>query len=232
MPIRFWLPVSKTAEDVIDFLKVDRSKVAVLYQGCHSNFKKSLSVEEINAVKARYSLPQQYILNVGTIEERKNVLVLVKALALLSKELRKPLVIVGRPSAYKKQVVDQAKHLGVVDWIIFLHNVPFADLPAIYQGAQIFVYPSLFEGFGIPLVEALASSVPVITSIGSCFSEAAGPGSIYVNPDSEEELVFQLKRVLADEQLRQQMIITGKRHLAQFEPGVISQRLNNIYSSL
>lgn len=222
----------QTAADIIDFLKIDPTKIEVVYQGCHANFKKKFSPIEIDAIKVKYSLPQKYILNVGTIEERKNVLILVKALALLPKELRWHVVIVGRATAYKKQVVDQAHQLGVTDWVIFLHNIPFEHLPLIYQGAEVFVYPSLFEGFGIPLVEALESSVPVITSSGSCFSEAAGPGAIYVNPLSEEELVFHLKRVLKDDELRQQMIITGTKHLAHFEPDVISKNLNRIYTSL
>ena len=101
-----------------------------------------------------------------------------------------------------------------------------------YQGARIFVYPSIFEGFGIPIVEALVSSVPVIAATGSCLEEAGGPGSIYVNPSDEAELAMQLKKVFTDEHLRQQMILSGKKHLAQFEPGVISRQLNNIYSQL
>lgn len=222
----------QTAGDIINFLKVEPGKVEVVYMGCHRNFKKKFSAEDINNVKAKYDLPVQYILNVGTIEQRKNVLILVKALALIPEDLRKQVVIVGRPTSYKKQVVEEALRLGVEKWISFLHNIPFADLPAIYQGAQIFVYPSIFEGFGIPLVEALESSIPVITSTGSCFKEAAGPGSIYVDSNNEEELAFQLKRVLEDETLREQMILAGKKHITQFEPNVIAGNLNSIYSSL
>ena len=175
-------------------------------------------------------MPESYILNVGTIEERKNVLLLIKALSQLPKDLKSHVVIIGRATKYKAKIVEEAGRLGVGERITFLHNVPFADLPAIYQGAQIFVYPSVFEGFGIPIVEALESSVPVIAATGSCLSEAGGPGSIYVNPSDEEELAQQLKKVLTDEHLRQQMILSGKKHLAQFEPGVISRQLNNIYS--
>jgi glycosyltransferase involved in cell wall biosynthesis len=222
----------QTAEDIISFLKVKREKVEVVYMGCHPNFKKKCSVEDINKARAKYNLPVQYILNVGTIEQRKNVVVLVKALALIPKELRMQVVIVGRPTSYKKQVVEEAHRLGVEKWISFLHNIPFADLPAIYQGAQIFVYPSIFEGFGIPLVEALESSVPVITSTGSCFKEAAGAGSIYVDSNSEEELAFQLKWVLEDETLRKQMVIAGKEHITQFEPNVIAGNLNSIYKNV
>ena len=86
------------------------------------------------------------------------------------------------------------------------------------KGAQVFVYPSIFEGFGIPIVEALESSVPVIAATGSCLSEAGGPGSIYVNPSDEGELAEQLKRVLTDGELRTRMIASGKKYIEQFEP--------------
>ena len=145
-----------------------------MYQGCHPSFKKKFSVAEIEKVKAKYKLPESYILNVGTIEERKNVLLLIKALSQLPKDLKSQVVIIGRATKYKARIVEEAGRLGVGEKITFLHNVSFADLPAIYQGAQIFVYPSVFEGFGIPIVEALESSVPVIAATGSCLSEAGG----------------------------------------------------------
>ena len=129
-----------------------------------------------------------------------------------------------RPGLWKKQ-----RRLGVGERITFLHNVSFADLPAIYQGAQIFVYPSIFEGFGIPIVEALESSVPVIAATGSCLSEAGGPGSIYVNPSDEGELAEQLKKVLTDNELRTRMIASGKKYIEQFEPKVIAEKLLSAY---
>jgi glycosyltransferase involved in cell wall biosynthesis len=221
----------QTADDIIEFLKVPPERVEVIHLGCHPNFRKKHSEEAIQKVKAKYDLPAEYILNVGTVEPRKNVLLLIKALALLPETLRRHVVIVGRATAYKAQVVEHARRLGVEKWISFLHNVPFTDLPPIYQGACVFVYPSIFEGFGIPLVEALQSSIPVVTSTGSCFSEAAGPGSIFVNPHQEEELAFQLQQVLENEDLRSQMIRAGKLHIAQFEPAVIAAKLSSLYKT-
>ncbi|WP_276374683.1 glycosyltransferase family 1 protein [Chryseolinea sp. H1M3-3] len=222
----------QTADDIIDLLKIHPSKIEVVYQGAHPNFKKCFSQEQIHSIKTKYNLPQQYILNVGTIEERKNAIVLVKALTLLPKELRKQIVIIGRPTNYKNKIVEEAKNLGVAEWIIFLHDVPFTDLPVIYQGAAVFVYPSFFEGFGIPIVEALESSVPVISALGSCLTEAGGPGSIYIHPDSEEELAFQLRRVLGDVQLRTEMITSGKKYVEQFEPKVIAKKIHFVYKTI
>ena len=222
----------QTAEDLVDFLGISESKIKVVYQGCHPQFMKVLSIDEIRNTKKKYNLPEQYVLNVGTVEARKNVMTVVKAMSILPIKSRLPLVIMGRETAYKKEVVAMALQLGVLDSIIFLHQVPFTDFPPIYQGAQLFVYPSLFEGFGIPLVEAIESAIPVITSTGSCFSEAAGPGSIYIDPGNEEELAFQLNRVLLDRELQQQMISAGKKYTARFTSAQIANDLNSVYTSL
>jgi glycosyltransferase involved in cell wall biosynthesis len=219
----------QTKRDIIEFLNIDPEKIDVVYQGCHPSFKKKISAAEIEKVKTKNKLPERYILNVGTVEERKNVLLLIKALSQLPKELKSHVVIIGRATKYKARIIEEAARLGVEDRITFLHNVPFADLPAIYQGAQIFVYPSVFEGFGIPIVEALESSVPVIAATGSCLSEAGGPGSIYINPSDEGELAEQLKKVLTDAELRTRMIADGKKYIEQFEPKVIAEKLLKAY---
>ena len=219
----------QTKDDIVNFLQIDPAKIDVVYQGCHPGFKKILTPLEIEGVKAKYKLPQGYILNVGTIEERKNVQLLIKALALLTKDLQRHLIIVGRPTKFKARIIEEAQRLRLEEKVIFLHNVSFADLPAIYQGAQVFVYPSIFEGFGIPVVEAMESSIPVIAATGSCLIEAGGPGSIYINPSDEGELAEQLKRVLTDGELRRRMITSGKNHIEQFDPKVIAEKLLRVY---
>jgi glycosyltransferase involved in cell wall biosynthesis len=222
----------QTKKDIVDFLGIDPSKVDVVYQGCHPNFKKKFSDEKILEVKTRYNLTNDYILNVGTVEERKNVLLLVRALATLPNDLQHTAVIVGRATKYKTRILEEAQRLGVGGKVIFLHDVSFTDLPAIYQGASVFVYPSIFEGFGIPIVEALESDVPVIAATGSCLSEAGGPGSIYVSPSDEQELARNLKNVLTDKALRSRMVDNGKKYIAQFEPTVIAEKLLDIYKKI
>ncbi len=219
----------QTRDDLIQLLSVDESKIEVVYQGCHPNFKLVYSQEAINAIREKYNLPQRYLLNVGTIEERKNLMLLVKAMALLPKESRIPLVVIGKMTDYYFVVTKEARKLGVLDDIKFLQNVPFNDFPNIYQGAQVFIYPSLFEGFGIPLIEAIESNVPVITSTGSCFREAAGPDSIYVDPTDEHELASQILNVLVNHQLREKMIASSKLFIEQFNPEIIARKLNRLY---
>ncbi len=221
----------QTREDLINFLMVEESKIEVIYQGCHPNFKIHHLKEDIDQIKLKYNLPRIYMLNVGTIEERKNVLILIKALALIPKQSRIPLVIMGKQTDYYRVVVAKAKELGVFDEIVFLHGVLFADFPKIYQGASLFVYPSLFEGFGIPLIEAIESNVPVITSTGSSFREAAGPDSIFVDPGGEEELASKITLVLGNQELRNRMITASKAYATQFNSDVIASRLNTLYQA-
>jgi glycosyltransferase involved in cell wall biosynthesis len=219
----------QTKTDLQEFLNVDASKIEIIYQGSHPNFKRQLASSEIEEVTNKYRLPSDYILSVGTIEKRKNLLVIIKALSLIPKESRIPLVILGRPTEYFKKVLAQAKELNVLDSILYPQNVPFQDFPAIYQKAKLFIYPSLFEGFGIPLVEAIESRVPVITSFGSCFSEAAGPSSIFVDPHNEEALAVQIKKVLLDSTLASSMVSASYQYIQQFEPKIIGKKIMEVY---
>jgi glycosyltransferase involved in cell wall biosynthesis len=219
----------QTADDLVEFLQVDRQKIKVVYQGCHPIFKQQKSQAEKQSVTIKYNLPKEYILTVGTIEERKNAKLLIQALSRLPDDLRIPLVLVGRATKYTEEVIQLAQELDVYDNLIFLHNASFTDFPAIYQQASVFVYPSLFEGFGIPLVEAIESGVPVITSTGSCFSEAAGRGAVYVNPEDDAELAHELATLLSDTTLRKQMVDTARIHIQQFQPKVIAGHLLAVY---
>lgn len=222
----------QTADDLRNFLQVPDDKIRVVYQGCHPSFQITKHEEEKQTVRSKYRLPERYILNIGTIERRKNALAIIRALPLIPQPLQMPLVIAGRATNYKKELIAEAEKLGVTDHIHFIHNAVFADLPAIYQMASVFVYPSLFEGFGIPLVEAIESGVPVVSSTSSCFSEAAGPASRYVNPQDHEALAANLTEVLGDSSIREDMIIQSRRHVKAFTPAKIAQDINAVYRSL
>lgn len=219
----------QTAQDVMAFLNTPAEKIEIIYQGTHPQFVAQEPMARRAEVTKRWGLPPAYILTVGTVEPRKNLLSAVKALAHLPKEVRLPLVVIGRETAYKDTVVEEAARLDVFDDIIFLHRVPFSDLPAIYQSSSLFLYPSLFEGFGIPILEALQSHVPVISSTGSCFMEAGGTHSLYADPSNAEELAAHIIRVLTDSELRQTMIREGQTHAERFSPVKIANALMNVY---
>ncbi len=221
---------AQTKQDLITFLKVPAEKISVVYQGCHPNFHKSITEEDKVSVSKRYALPKQFILNVGTIEPRKNALLILKAMALMPAAERLPLVIVGRPTKYLQQLKDfaAANQLSAH----YLHKISFQDLPAIYSLSEVFVYPSIFEGFGIPLVEAIACKTPVITSTGSCFSEAAGPYAQYVSPDDAEQLAKTLQQVVSDDVLRKEMIDQCYQYIQKFSEERIAAEMIAVYQAL
>lgn len=222
----------QTKNDLIEFLHVPTEKIAVVYQGCHPNFHRKFSSEELQQVRSKYQLPEQFLLNVGTVEPRKNVLHVVKALKALGDSTAIPLFIVGRHTAYAKVIHEYVKENGLASRVHFLPKVSFADLPAIYQLSSAFVYPSVFEGFGIPLVEAIACGVPVITSTGSCFSEAAGLDAVYVDSQDVKGMATAIEKVLKDETFRAKMISGSSAYIKRFESAQIAQDMMNVYRSL
>lgn len=222
----------QTADDIHTFLGTERNKISVVFQGCHPSFRKKATEQKKEEVRRKYVLPERFILNVGTIERRKNLGLLVEALPRVLQDVPIKLVVVGRATKYKEEVLIMAKKLKVEEHIQFLHDVSFADLPAIYQMADVFVYPSQFEGFGIPLVEAIESGVPVISSTGSCFQEAAGPHSLYADPSDSVQLGAHIRTVLTNAKAREQMTTGSTLFVRRFEPSIIADELMREYSLL
>ena len=171
-------------------------------------------------------------MNVGRIEKRKNALVILKALKNLRDKEDIPLVIAGKSTGYKKELIKYAAKNGLLNRVQYIHNVSFSDLPLIYQSAKLFVYPSVFEGFGIPVIEALYSGVPVITSKGSCFGEAAGPSSLYVSPDNAGELSDAITKVMFDGSLKKKMVEEGRQYVCRFDDRKLADELVRVYKGI
>jgi glycosyltransferase involved in cell wall biosynthesis len=218
----------QTAMDVVEFLGADPAKITVIYQGCHRQFRETQSPEKIADIRLKYGLPRRYILMLGSIEARKNAVMLVKALALMPARSRPNLVIAGKATAYLREVKEVIQQLKLEDDIMFIHGADFADLPAIYQGAAAFVYPSLFEGFGIPIIEAMESGVPVATSTGSCFAEAGGPHALYADPHQPEAWAEAITTLLEKDQ--QQRITHQQEHVIKFRTEENLRALLNTYT--
>lgn len=219
-----------TKRDIISYFHIPEEKIRVVYQGCDVSFTIPATDEKKQEVREKYSLPEHYILNVGSIEERKNVLLAVKALFYLPEEMH--LVILGRRTAYTDRI-DAFIHTHQLEGRVkILSGVPFADLPAIYQQAEVFVYPSRFEGFGIPIIEAIYSGIPVVAATGSCLEEAGGPTSIYVHPDDVEGMADALKQASGNRAIRARMIEEGKNYVRRFSEEEQARQLMRIYSGL
>ncbi|MDR2563632.1 MAG: glycosyltransferase family 4 protein [Prevotellaceae bacterium] len=202
------IAVSKqTKRDIIDFLGIDESKIKVVYQGCDPQFYDAVSSAEKAEIKAKYSLPDNYILSVGTVETRKNLLSIVRATPFLPAEFS--LVAVGKHSDYANEVMKEVAKLGLSERVSFINKADFKDFPGIYQQASAFVYPSEFEGFGIPILEALNSGVPVIAARTSSLPEVGGEAALYIEPHDYQILASHLNNILNDADLRKRMTTEG-----------------------
>ncbi len=220
---------TQTKYDLMDYYSIPARQIDVIYQGCNPVYQEEVPAEKKMEVIQKYRLPENFILTVGNIEERKNVLQVLRALQ--KEKIDIPYVIVGKSSAYAdklKQFVAKKK----ISHVYFLHDVPDEYLPAIYQLATAFIYPSIFEGFGIPILEALWSGIPVITSKGGCFEETGGPYTKYINPEDADEIGDAIKEVLYNTEIQRKMIEGGLEHAKKFSEKHIAETLINIYQSL
>lgn len=219
----------QTKADLIEFTGTSAENIEVIYQGCHPVFKKTFSKKDLNSIAQKYQLPEKFILCVGTLEARKNALSIAKAL----KDTNHHMVFVGKVKAHGEKLKNYVKENNMQDRVVFIQNVEIEDLAGIYQNATVFCYPSFFEGFGIPIIEALYSGVPVITSKGGCFSEAGGSSSIYINSQNENELQTAVESLYSEShESRKKRIESGLNYVQKFNDDVLAKQWNALYKSL
>lgn len=216
----------QTKKDIIQFLNIPEEKIEVIYQGCHQAFKEIPNKAFIKEVKEKFQIPDRFILNVGTIEERKNLHTVIKALA----GTKIPLVVVGKKTQYYKTVAREIEKNKVQ--VLFLEGISMHELAVLYRLADIFVYPSLFEGFGIPVIEALFSETVVVTSNTSCLPEAGGPDSVYVNPTDSRDIRVKLLYLWENAAERQRRAEKGRIFVQKFRDDIIAHNLHTLYESL
>ena len=223
------IAVSKqTKKDIINFFSIDEQKIEVIYQGCNKAFKKS-DYDNYELIKNKFGLFDEYLLYVGSIEERKNLLTLLEVLKDIP---RKKLIIIGDGNNYKKKCVSFINNNNLNSRTLILSGLKIEEMATIYKHAEMLIYPSIFEGFGIPILEALYSKIPVITSKGGCFSEAGGPDSIYINPLSKKEILEAIKKIEGTPNLKEKMIENGLKYAENFSDENIANNLMRVYQAL
>jgi glycosyltransferase involved in cell wall biosynthesis len=216
----------QTKDDIMEFYKIPSERIRVIYQDCQEIFHPSATLRVREDILKKYSLHKPYIICVSSFSERKNQKRLVEAFQQLGLKDYE-LVLVGGKSKYAEQILINSP-LGVRG----VFGVPSTDLPALYQGASLCVYPSFFEGFGIPIVEALHSGIPVVAATGSCLEEAGGEGALYANPLDINDLADKMRQVLSNDSLRNDLILKGREHVKQFSGEQIAGQLIELYKEL
>lgn len=233
-----------TKQEIMRYYHTPEDKIDVVYQGCDPVFAQDIDMDKLDKVKDKYQLPDDFVLYVGSIEERKNLMLIAKAMNLVAKEEEANtkkgtklencihVVAVGRRTPYVDEIQAYLQQQDIEHLFHFYHQVPYEDLPAFYKLASSFAYPSRIEGFGIPLLEAITSGIPAIGCTGSCLEEAGGPDCIYVDPDDEQAMANAILSTCNDEQLRQKMISRGKDYAQRFSDKLLSQDLMKVYDKV
>lgn len=228
----------QTRRDIIEFLNVPAERVRVIYPVLEERFSVPCSAEAIQAFRQRRQLPDHFILFLATLEPRKNLSRLLDAYALLKRGTNLPhtLALAGAPGWYTSRLEQQAHDLGIQEQVRFAGYVPEEEKPLWYHAADLFVYPSLYEGFGIPVAEAMACGVPVVTSNASSLPEVVGDDAAFgkraalmVDPYDTEALAYGMWQGLDDSAFRQQARTQGLMRVQRFASGPIAQQIIQAY---
>ena len=202
----------------------------VIHHGKSDAFRPDGSPQELANVRAHYGLPEQYLLYLGTLEPRKNVPLLLRAFAELTR--RHPearLVIAGKKGWYFDEIFHTAEALNLADRVLFTGYVEEADKPALIRGALLFIYPSLHEGFGIPVLEAMASGVATIAGDRTSIPEIAGDGALLINPESLPELIDALELLYSNPDARARLAAKGLEQAAKFSWKKTAEETTAVY---
>ena len=221
--------------ELINILGIDEKSIDVISPGVdYKVFNTKVSDKENDKIKQKYDLPDKYILYLGTLEPRKNISNLLKAFTNLKKEkkIEEKLVIAGKKGWNYEQIYKIIYENDIEDEVVFTGYVEENEKPSIYQMAKLFVFPSLYEGFGIPVLEAMASGVPVVTSNISSLPEVVGDAGILADPESIDDIEKSIYKVLSDEKLCSELIERGLEQSRKFTWENSANKLCNIYDKV
>ncbi|MBX9850829.1 MAG: glycosyltransferase family 4 protein [Cytophagaceae bacterium] len=224
-----------TKKDIIHYYNIPEEKIKVIYQACDPVFYEETKAEHTASIVKEYNLPKDYLLYVGSVIERKNLKTIINSYDHLPKDLRIPLVVIGNGREYKKEVQQLIADKNLSQYVIWVEHVKNnKHLQAIYQHAQMLIYPSIYEGFGLPIAEALLSKTPVITCNVSSLPEAGGPNSYYLNKsDDTKAMAIGIEKILTDTTLREKMKTEGYVYARnKFDAKEISKGIFNLCKNI
>ena len=219
-----------SADDIADRFGLSRDKITVTYPSASPEFQPRNKESCREHLAQRYGIRAPFILYVGRIQARKNLLRLVEAYAhLRNKGAAVQLVIVGKKDWQSELLFEKIRKLQLGSSVLFPGFVPFGDLPLFYNAAELFVFPSFFEGFGLPVIESMASGTPTITSFGSSLQEVAGDGALLIDPSDSGSIAAGLEKVLGDQEFRKGLIQRGIQRASQFKQEELAQKTLAVY---
>jgi len=226
------VPTDKGKEELIKYITVDNRKIEVIYDSCHKRFKTKKDKERILQIKKKYNLPSDYIFFIGGITPLKNFSNIIKSFKMIKNKVSVKLVIAGFNRWKFANDINLIKKLKLQNDVInlgFIHN---DDLPYIYYSAKCLVFPSLYEGFGIPILEAQASECPVICSKTGCSTEVSGGASVSVDPYNCREIAQSIYDILNDEHLRRKLIKDGLENVKKFDWQKTAEKTLQLFNNL
>jgi glycosyltransferase involved in cell wall biosynthesis len=252
-----------TKNEIIKFYKIAPEKIAVAYNAVGDNFSENISEEKLEEVRKKYTLPEKFILYLGTMQPRKNLSALIEAFAKIKKEFPplekgdkggfenlnssykslsdspfskgRELVLVlagGKGHNYDKKIDETIKENSLENEVIFPGFIDEEDKPAVYKLAEIFCFPSLYEGFGIPVLEAMVSGVPAIVSDIAPHREIAQDSVLYFNPESPDDLAEKLVQLLENEELKNDLILKEREQAQKFSWKKSAQKILEIFKNI
>ncbi|MFM2308213.1 MAG: hypothetical protein RLY87_333 [Chloroflexota bacterium] len=217
--------------EIVEHLGVAPERVTVTYDACDARFAPAPTAE-LTAFRQRNNLPERYLFYLGTLEPRKNIPRLIDAYAQIAKETGVPLLIAGGKGWLYEPILAQAERLQLGDMLRFVGYVPQEEQHLWYGAATAFVFPSLYEGFGMPPLEAMACGTPVIASNASCLPEIVGDAAQQVDPYDVDAIAVAMRRVLSDAELRAEMRTKGIAQAAKFSWLETAQRTHAVYQAV
>jgi len=225
-------PSTATRQAVVRHFEVDPQRCRVIPHGVETEFSLPVSSVVRAELTARYALPDRYLLQVGTVQPRKNYATSLRALARIPAEQRIPLLVVGGFGWKYDDVVDAVRELGLDPWVRFVGYAGIGELPGLYQMAQAVLFPSLDEGFGLPVLEAFAAGTPVVASNAGAIPEVAGDAALLGAPGDDETLARNLLRLLTDGALRERQVAAGRARAALYTWSASAAAHRGVYESV
>jgi glycosyltransferase involved in cell wall biosynthesis len=220
-------------ENIIDRLKVPENMVRVIYNGVNPNFSIDFTTQEMDLFRAKYNLPKEYIMFLGNTAPKKNTYNVLKAYVEYCKSTKDslPIVLLDYKKKFVQSTLSELKQSKLINKFIFHNYIPHHEIAFLYRGAKVFLYPSLRESFGLPILEAMACGTPVITSNTSSMPEIAGDAAKLVNPFDQLEISDAIKKLVDDSSLRDQYVAKGLQRVKRFTWSLAAEKLCAVYNS-